>query len=369
MLDCRPMMFSKLCLGVRRGLAAALLLSSCAWAADTHPDAADAQQAASDKTAETTKTAPSADANKPSLMGEVKVVGYQTSSATSATGVVTAIIDTPISISAINNQFLNDVNASQAMQAIGALTGVTGQSNSGETLTNFAVRGYKITPQVDGFDSLAIVSGLGSTVGVDRIEVLKGPSAVFNGNVPPGGSINIIYKKPQLDANTTYFEGEFGSWSYRSGEFFSSGPITNKFAYLVDLYKKNSDGWVDWTGQDEKTAILGITFRPTDALSVNLNYRRIENDAQVSTLPVTHEGFIGSGLPQGTYLDAWVAAVYGPNEPPQTMTVPPQYLPGGNRYNVLGPQNNNTENLNFTSGEISYAVNDHVEIRDDFARA
>ena len=369
MQDLRPMAFSKLSVAVRRGLFAALVLSSGAWADTGGAGAADAPQTPAADQTPTENAKSSAEANKPSMMGVVKVIGYQTSEATSATGVVTAIIDTPISISAINSQFLSDVNASQAMQAIGALTGVTGQSNSGETLTNFAVRGYKIMPQVDGFDSLAIVSGLGSTVGVDRIEVLKGPSAVFNGNVPPGGSINIIYKKPQLSSNTTYFEGEVGSWDYRSGEFFSSGPIGSNFAYLVDLYKKNSNGWVDWTGQDEKTAILGVTFRPTDALTLNLNYRHIDNDAQISTLPVTHQGFIGSGLPQSTYLDAWVGAIYGPNEPPQTMTVPEKYLPGGVRYNVLGPQNYNKETLNFWSDEVSYAVNDHIEIRDDFARA
>ena len=376
MRDLRPMAFSRLSIAVRYALFAGLALSSSAWAqsgdavaADAPPAAAADQTSPDERKPDAEKPKDAAEANKPSLMGEIKVVGYQTSSATSATGVVTAIIDTPISISAINSQFLSDVNASQAMQAIGSLTGVTGQANSGETLTNFAVRGYKVMPQVDGFDSLAIVSGLGSTVGIDRIEVLKGPSAVFNGNVPPGGSLNIIYKKPRFDSNLTYIEGEVGSWDYRSGEFFSSGPIGNDFAYLVNLYKKNSDGWVDWTGQDEKTAILGVTARPIDGLSVNVNYRRIENDAQISTLPVTHEGFIGSGLPQDTPLTAWVASVYGPNEPPYTTTVPSQYLPGGVRYNVLGPQNYNKETLNFWSTEMSYAVNEHVEIRDSFARS
>jgi iron complex outermembrane recepter protein len=374
MQDTRRLPLSILVVAVRRGLWAALLLASPAWAGTN--DAAD-EQATSSAGAQTdakdtssanaqtdTDTAP--EGNRPSLMGEIKVVGYQTKSATSATGVVTDIIDTPISISAINHQFISDVGASQTMEAIGSLTGVTGQSNSGETLTNFSVRGFNVNPQVDGFDTLATVSGLGSTVGVDRIEVLKGPSAVFNGNVPPGGSINIIYKKPSFQSNTTYLQGEVGSWSYRSGELFSSGPLGDQFAYLVDLYKKDSDGWVDWTGQNEKTAILGATYKPVDALSINLNYRNIDNDAQISTLPVSHEGFIGSGAPQDTYLDAWVAQNFGPNEPPQTITVA-QYLPGGERYNVLGPQNYNKENIKLWTGEIAYTVNEHVEIRDDFA--
>src|SRR6186713_2441516 len=120
-------------------------------------------------------------AEAPSMLSEVTVIGYRTKQATSATGVVTDIIDTPISISAITRDFLTDTGSSELMEAIGALSGVTGQNNSGEVGTNFAVRGYAVTPQVDGFDALNIASGLGASVGIDRIEVLKGPSAVFNG--------------------------------------------------------------------------------------------------------------------------------------------------------------------------------------------
>ncbi len=48
---------------------------------------------------------------------------------------------------------------------------------------------------------------------------------MFNGNVPPRRlDLLIVYKKPSLTPQT-YFEGEYGSWTYRSGEFFSTGPV------------------------------------------------------------------------------------------------------------------------------------------------
>ncbi|MBS0420108.1 MAG: TonB-dependent receptor plug domain-containing protein [Proteobacteria bacterium] len=365
MRDTGPIRFSKLSIAIRRGLLAALILPAYSWAGD--PAEADAQAtppAANSQSGD--RASASEESNRPSLLETVQVIGYRTSAATSATGVVTEIINTPISISAINSQFLEDTGSSQIMEVIGSLTGVTGQSNSGETMTNFAVRGFQITPQVDGFDSLSYVGGLGSTVGVDRIEVIKGPSAVFNGNVPPGGEINIIYKKPSFNSST-YAQGEVGSWSYRSGELFSTGPIVaDKLAYLVDLYAKNADGWVDWTGQKERTAILGLTYRPIDGLSINANYRYSDHKDQFSTLPVSYPGFIGSGAPPSADLTTWVAQNIGPNVPPQQITVQ-QYLPGGSRYNVLGPQNFNNERSKFWSTETSYTVNDHVQIRDNFA--
>ena len=377
-----PTAISILRAAARRSLYAALLLSFPTWAEqaaqgnpeETKPDAAVTAPAAPQPeiasptaTPSTGKAAAASGAPSSEALNQVTVVGYRTRAATSATGIVTDIIDTPLSISAINKQFVTDIGASQSMEAIGSLTGVTGQSNSGETQTNFAVRGFQVTPQVDGFDSLSIISGLGSTAGIDRIEVLKGPSAVFNGNVPPGGSINIIYKKPQFGANETYVQGEYGSWSHRDAELFSSGPITGKVAYLVDLYHENSDGWVDFTKHKEDDAILGVTVKPITGLRINANYRHMNIDSVLSTLPVSHPGFIGSGAPQDTYLDTWVAQNYGPNDPPQTINVQ-QYLPGGSRYNVLGPQNYNTEQLNMWTGEIAYR-NDFMQIRDAYAHA
>lgn len=299
------------------------------------------------------------------LLEEVVVRGYRIDASTSATGIVTDILDTPISITALTGEFLKDTGSTQIMDAIGSLTGVTGQSNSGETGTNFGVRGYAITPQVDGFNTLSTAAGLGSSIGVERIEVIKGPSAVFNGNVPPGGIINIIYKKPSFTPKT-YLEAGIGSWDYRSGELFSTGPLfSDKLAYLVNAYYKDTDGWVDWTGSEEKTIVAGLAYAPTDGIRLNLNYRRIDSDLRASTLPVSHEGFMGSGTPWFVPLDAWVAATYGPNEPPQTITIP-EYLPGGERYNVLGPQNVNETDVELATLDFTIQINDHIQVRNGF---
>lgn len=376
-----PFTVSKWSIAVRRALFAALLVSPAVWAEQAAPaatpdsaeatplaapttDAAAAPEAAAAATPDNAGNAP-ADSNRQSMMDEIVVIGYRTRQATSATGIVTDIIDTPFSISAINQQFVTDVAAAQSMEAISSLTGVTGQSNSGETQTNFGVRGFAVTPQVDGFDTLGVIAGAGSTIGIDRIEVLKGPSAVFNGNVPPGGSINIIYKKPQFRDNETYVQAQAGSWDDRNVELSSNGPINKHVAYLVDLYKQNADGWVDWTKMDQDIALVGLAIKPIDSISINANYRHIDTDAKVSTLPVSHEGFIGSGAPQNTYLDDWVTQNYGVDEPPQTITVE-QYLPHGARYNVLGPQNYNKETLDFWTGEVAYR-NEFMEIRDAYA--
>ena len=302
-------------------------------------------------------------ASKSSLTNDIVITGYRVNATTSATGLVTSVLDTPMSVSAITDKFLKDTASSQLMDAIGSLTGVTGQSNSGEVGTNFSVRGFAVAPQVDGFSTLSVAGGLGSSVAVERIEVLKGPSAVFNGNVPPGGTINIIYKRPSYKQEA-FAEVTGGSWNYFSGEVFATGPlISDKVAYLIDGLYKDSDGWVKYTGHKEKTFVGALRFDPTKTLRIDLSFRRADHDLRISTLPVSHQGFIGSGtaLP----LDAWVAQNYGPLEPPQTITVP-QYLPAGRRDNSMGPQNYNKANLWLYGAGVHWTPNEHIEIRDMF---
>src|SRR3569833_2574076 len=118
-----------------RFLLMALALPACVWGQTSDPEKAGQEP------------------QKPSMLAEVTVVGYRTRAATSATGVVMDIIDTPMSISAINTQFLSDTNSSQIMDAIGSLTGGAGRAGGGGTPARAAGRGGPGAPRGDGGDA------------------------------------------------------------------------------------------------------------------------------------------------------------------------------------------------------------------------
>ena len=353
--------------GFPRYMRAALLIgiANVASVAAADAQAVASGQATSD-TAKADDDARPADAGRGSLSQDVVVLGYRTDASTSATGIVTSILNTPMSVSTMTDKFLKDTGSADLMDAIGSMAGVAGQSNSGEVSTNFGVRGFAVAPQVDGFSTLSIAGGLGSSIGVDRVEVLKGPSAVFNGNVPPGGTINIIYKRPSYTAQN-YAEIVGGSWNYRSAELFSTGSLfgSDKVAYLVNGFYKDSDGWVDYTGTKERVGIVALRFDPTSTLRFDLSFRRASRDVRPSTLPVSHEGYIGSDAPYTETVDEWVAQNYGPDEPPQTITVP-QYMPDGRRDNVLGPQAYTKGNLWLYGAGVHFTPSSAIEIRDNF---
>jgi iron complex outermembrane receptor protein len=74
---------------------------------------------------------------------------------------------------------------------------------------------------------------------LERIEVLKGPSAALFGDASPGGVINLVTKKP-LDEFRHNVAASYGSYNQLYGAVDSTGPITTDKELL---YRVNVSGW------------------------------------------------------------------------------------------------------------------------------
>lgn len=91
----------------------------------------------------------------------------------------------------------------------------------------------------DGF-RMALPSNFSATT--DRVEVLKGPSSMLYGVLDPGGVVNIITKKPELQqrgtvsVNGTSFNGGGATLDV-------TGPIQNGFAYRFIGDYQDTDYW------------------------------------------------------------------------------------------------------------------------------
>ena len=103
------------------------------------------------------------------------------------------------------------------------------------------------------------------TIGVDHIEVVKGPASVLYGQAQPGGFVNIILKKPQeereaiVDLKGTAYRGDKLSLSDATGGAAAidlTGPIdeARQFAYRVVGEVSDRDGWRDFTYEKSHVA-------------------------------------------------------------------------------------------------------------------
>ena len=146
------------------------------------------------------------------------VDGYRATRSSSATKTDTAIRDIPQSISVIPVSVLNDLGSISVERALDFAGGVSKQNNfGGLTLYEYSVRGFTTSEfYQDGFSANRGYPSTPDVASIERIEVLKGPAASLYGRGDPGGTVNIVTKKPRPEAFATLHTSA-GSWDrYRT---------------------------------------------------------------------------------------------------------------------------------------------------------
>lgn len=144
--------------------------------------------------------------------------GYRATYASGATKTDTALRDIPQSISVIPASVLTDLGSNQVERALEFAGGVSKQNNfGGLTLYEYSVRGFTTSEfYKDGFSANRGYPSTPDAANIERIEVLKGPAASLYGRGDPGGTVNIVTKKPQPEAFAT-LQTSAGSWDrYRT---------------------------------------------------------------------------------------------------------------------------------------------------------
>ena len=110
--------------------------------------------------------------------------------------------------------------------------------------TNVLSADASVANYSDGlYETFAVGAG-GSTLFLDRVEVLRGPQGTLYGRNSIGGAINEISRRPTV---TPYAEirGTYANYDHFNIEAAVSGPITDTLqARLAGNFEKQSQGWV-----------------------------------------------------------------------------------------------------------------------------
>jgi iron complex outermembrane receptor protein len=197
----------------------------------------------------------------------------------SGTKTDTPIVEIPQSISVVGRQQMEEQKARNVQDALGYSAGLmTGISAKSPLFDDtLSIRGFEANPQLgsyyrDGMRYMVnLYNGKQEIYGLERIEVLKGPSSILYGAAAPGGIINTVTKRPPA---TPLHEVnlEYGNYNRKqiSGDF--GGPIDEQgvWSWRLTALKRESGTQMNF-GRDDRTYIApALTWRPSGVTSVTL---------------------------------------------------------------------------------------------------
>ena len=210
-----------------------------------------------------------------------KSAGYRATNAISATGIGTKIGDTPLAISVITSDLIADTGLFDVREALNMVPGV---------LTNPVNESRAVIRGQTGL--IAYRNGmyrrqLMTTWNMERIEVIKGPAAIFFGAVRPGGIVNTVTAKPDFGRNFSDVKATVGNEGYLRGEFFTNQVLSDKLAIRVGAGASTGDGIRQFEYKDESYAGLSATWKPTSNQQLTVDLEEIDRTMfYLSSYPV-----------------------------------------------------------------------------------
>lgn len=202
--------------------------------------------------------------------------GYRATNSISGSRLNTAIKDLPMSVEVITSDFIKDIGATDLRQALTYSAGIVTESQSdfapdinsvtddpqgvtgSKEQTGVKIRGFMTTETLrNGFRR----ASASDAINIDRVEVVRGPSALLYGVGNVGGIVNYLTKRPEAKPSYSFTE-TVGSWDFFRSTIDFTGPLGDKFAYrLTGAYETTND-WTEFKGYTRKFISPVLLFRP-----------------------------------------------------------------------------------------------------------
>lgn len=238
---------------------------------------------------------PEAGGGADAALGEVRVTAqaergvategsgsYTARALRTATPLQLSMRETPQSVSVVTHQQIEDRGLASLSDAVQAAPGLTVTKWGGERY-RFSSRGFEVNNlMVDGlpveYEEAALSTGALSMY--DRVEFMRGAAGLTEGAGTPGGSINLVRKRP-----TASFQGtataSAGSWGSGTGSLDLGGPLNeagtlrgravlsyqDKGSFIQDTRSKRSLFY----------GILEADLGPRTTLSLGASYSNEDN--------------------------------------------------------------------------------------------
>ncbi|WP_394497327.1 TonB-dependent siderophore receptor [Shewanella sp. ENK2] len=211
--------------------------------------------------------------------------------------------DLPQSISTVSFETLELTGITGLQDSLALVSGVTRQNDFGGLWDMFAIRGFagdENLPSaylINGFSAGRGFSGNRDMSNVEVMEVLKGPSSALYGRGEPGGTVNIITKKPLFDQQG-YIKLTAGSFNtYRAEADFTTG-LTDDLAFRINGAYEDKESYRDTVESNKTVLTPSFLYQLGDdtILSYELEYLDQETPMDRGVVVVEGKDFSASNF-------------------------------------------------------------------------
>ncbi|MBP0492696.1 TonB-dependent siderophore receptor [Roseomonas sp. SG15] len=196
------------------------------------------------------------------------VRGFVARQEISGTKTDTPLIENPQSVSVVPRDQIDARQAQTLGEALRYTAGVRVENYGTDSRTDwFQIRGFNAQDNGIFLNGLRYNTGYAGNVyetyGLERYEILRGPTSVLYGQIAPGGLVNMVSRRP-----TDTAQGEVrltaGSYGRAQAQATSSGPLTadGVWSYSLTALGRASQTTVDHTRDDRVFVAPALTFRP-----------------------------------------------------------------------------------------------------------
>ena len=229
--------------------------------------------------------------------------------ATTATKTDTPLTETPQSVSVVTSALFTDRGAQNLQETLRYSAGVVADAWGLDTRADAStIRGLDPVQYVDGMRRLYNFSPMArpEVYGLERVEVLRGPSSMLYGAGAAGGIINAISKRPNFQTGGE-IGLQLGSFDRRqlqgdvTGQLGDSGNLAGRLVGVV----RDSGMQTDQIDDDRVYIAPSITWRGENSnLTVLASYQRDKTASSQQFLPVVATLLAPPGrkLDPGTFL-------------------------------------------------------------------
>ncbi len=206
----------------------------------------------------------------------------------------TPLMETPQAISVVGAEQIRDQKPANVAEALRYAPGVSAETFGADTRNDwFKIRGFDaqdVGLYLDGLQlsSFAFATWKIKPFGIERIDILRGPTGMLYGGGAPGGLVNIISKTPPTGP-LNYLEAGVNSFGNAYLSFDFGGPLatpagrSNELFYRVLGTVRNGGTQTDFTNDDSYFIAPSVRYTPdldtsfTVIASASKDQTRVQN--------------------------------------------------------------------------------------------